>query len=106
MLNFLAKTENLRNAGSEPPNYNRGKAVKKKQREIAIRNFQILINYLDISPDISPIPIGSRAIANKAETNKKWTRVNPQWKGGQLGYPNGPVPKLNSRVKTNFPCWN
>ena len=40
MLNFLATTENLRNEKSEPPSYNRGKVVK-KQREIAIRNFQI-----------------------------------------------------------------
>ena len=40
MLKFLAKTENLRNITSEKMNYNRGKVVK-KQREIAIHNFQI-----------------------------------------------------------------
>ena len=28
MLNFLAKTENIRNTGSERPNCNRGKVVK------------------------------------------------------------------------------
>ena len=44
MLNFLAKTENLRNKRSERPNYNRGKVVKIKQREIAIRNFRHLSN--------------------------------------------------------------
>ena len=43
-LNFLGKTENLRNARSERPNYNRGKVVKIKQREIAIRNFRHLSN--------------------------------------------------------------
>ena len=29
MLNFLATTENLKKARSEPPNYNRGKVVEK-----------------------------------------------------------------------------
>ena len=29
MLNFLATTENLKNARSEQPNYNRGKVVEK-----------------------------------------------------------------------------
>ena len=29
MLNFCATTENFRNARSKPPNYNRGKVVKK-----------------------------------------------------------------------------
>ena len=29
MLNFLATTENLRKIGSEQPNYNRGKVIKK-----------------------------------------------------------------------------
>ena len=29
MLNFLATTENLTNARSEQPNYNRGKVVEK-----------------------------------------------------------------------------
>ena len=41
MLNFLAKTENLRNTRLEPPNYNRGKIMKKSSGEIAIRIFQI-----------------------------------------------------------------
>ena len=41
MLNFLATTANLRNARSEQSNDNRGKVVEKKQREIAIRNFQV-----------------------------------------------------------------
>ena len=48
MLIFLAKTKNLRNTRSEHPIYNRGKVLEKaagkylkKQREIAIRNFQI-----------------------------------------------------------------
>ena len=40
MLNFLATTENIRKIRPEHPIYNRGK-VPKKQREIAIRNFQI-----------------------------------------------------------------
>ena len=40
MLNFLATNENLRNIKSEQPNYNNGRVIK-KQREIAIRNFQI-----------------------------------------------------------------
>ena len=39
-LNFLATTENIRKIRSEHSIYNRGK-VPKKQREIAIRNFQI-----------------------------------------------------------------
>ena len=29
MLNFLAKTENIRNTRSEQPNYNRGKVLEK-----------------------------------------------------------------------------
>ena len=41
MLNFLAKTENLRKTRSEQPNDNRRKSGKKKQREISIRSFQI-----------------------------------------------------------------
>ena len=40
MLKFLATTEILRDIRSEEMNYNRGKVVK-KQREIAIHNFQI-----------------------------------------------------------------
>ena len=35
MLNFLAITENLRNAKrSEQPNYNRGKVVEKSSRKL------------------------------------------------------------------------
>ena len=40
MLNILATTENIRKIRSEHPTYNRGK-VPKKQRKMAIRNFQI-----------------------------------------------------------------
>ena len=102
MLNFLAKTENLRNARSELPNYNRGKVVKKAAGKLlfAISRYKSNTTRAVLSW------IGSKAIANKADTNKKSNRVNPQWKGGQLGYPNGPVPKLNYWVKTHFPCWN
>ena len=36
MLNFLAKTENLRKAKSEPPNYSRGKVVKKSSGKLLL----------------------------------------------------------------------
>ena len=41
MLKFLARTENLRNRRSEQPIYIRGKVLERKQRKIAIRDFQI-----------------------------------------------------------------
>ena len=41
MLNFLAKTENLRKTRSEQPKIQSRESSGKKQREIAIRNFQI-----------------------------------------------------------------
>ena len=42
MLNLLAKTENLRNARSEPASEIQSReSSEKKQREITIRNFQI-----------------------------------------------------------------
>ena len=61
MLNFLATTKNIRKIISEHPIYNRGK-VPKKQREIAIRNFQIR-NKTRVEP---PYPeIGKEAIAKE-----------------------------------------
>ena len=50
--------------------------------------------------------IGERVITKEEYIYSILTRVNPEWKGGQLGHPNGPIPKLDSRVKTYFPCWN
>ena len=41
MLNFLARTENLRNREQKNRFTIAGKYLKKKQQEIAIRNFQI-----------------------------------------------------------------
>ena len=61
MLNFLATTKNIRKIISEHPIYNRGK-VPKKQREIAIRNFQIR-NKTRVEP---PYPeIGKETIAKE-----------------------------------------
>ena len=40
MLNFLAKTENLRNPRSEPPNYNRGKVVEKSSGKLLFAIFR------------------------------------------------------------------
>ena len=50
--------------------------------------------------------IGEGVITKEEYIHSSGTRVNPQWKGGQLGYPNGPIPKLISQVKTQFLCWN
>ena len=62
MLNFLATTENIRKIRSEHQIYNRGKVPKKKQREIAIRNFQIR-NKTRVEPSYPEI--GKEAIAKE-----------------------------------------
>ena len=99
MLNFLATTENVRKIRSEHPSYNRGK-VPKKQREIAIRNFQIR-NKTRVEPSYPEI--GEETIAKEDHGYSSRTRVNPQWKGGQLGCPNGSDQNFITRVKTCFP---
>ena len=61
MLKCLATTEIIRKIRSEHPIYNRGK-VPKKQREIAIRNFQIQ-NKTRVEPSYPEI--GEETIAKK-----------------------------------------
>ena len=44
-----------------------------------------------------------RTIANQENTNKKWTRVNLRWKGGQPESSNSPTSKFDSQVKPHYP---
>ena len=76
MLNFLAKTENLRSRRSEHPNYNRLK-VPKKAAEITRR----------VEPSYPEI--GRETTVEEEYNYSNRTRLNPHWKGGQLGCPNG-----------------
>ena len=66
MLNFIATTESIRKIRSEHPIYNREK-VPKKQREIAIRNFQIRIK-TRVEPSYPEI--GKKTIAKKIMINR------------------------------------
>ena len=98
MLNFLAKTENLRNTRSEPPNYNRGKVVEKSYLQFPdINHTRVELSYPEI---------GDKRITKEEHTYSKCTRVNLRWKGGQPKCPNGPTQNFNSQVKTHFLSWN
>ena len=44
MLNFLEKTENLKNTRSEQPNYNRGKIVEKSSGKLLLAIFRYKSN--------------------------------------------------------------
>ena len=44
MLNFLAKTENLRKTRSEQPNYNRGKVFEKSSGKLLFAIFRYKSN--------------------------------------------------------------
>ena len=103
MLNFLATTENLRNARSEQPNFNRGKLIKKSSRKLlfAISRYK---NHTRV--ELSYPEIGDRTITKQENNDSTWTRVNLRWKGGQPKSPNGPTQNFSFQVKTNFLCWN
>ena len=102
MLNFLATTENLRNARSEQPNYNRGKEVEKA----AGNCYSQFPNINHTRVELSYPEIGNRTIAKEEYIFSKWTRVSLRWKGGQPKSPNGPTKNISSQVKTQFPYWN
>ena len=103
MLNFLATAENLRNARSEQPNYNRGKVVEKSSGKLlfAISRYK---NHTRV--ELSYPEIGDRTITKEEYIDSKWTRVNFRWKGGQPKSRNGPTQNFSFQVKTHFLCWN
>ena len=103
MLNFLATTNNLRNARSKQPNYNRGKVVEKSCGKLlfAISRYK---NHSRV--ELSYPEIGDRTTTKEEYIDSKWTRVNLRWKGGQPNSPNGPTQNFNSQVQTLFLCWN
>ena len=102
MLKFLATTENIRKIRPEQPIYNCGKVLKKA----AGNCYSQFPDLNQTRVELSYPEIGEEAITKEEHIHSRLNRVNPQRKGGQLGCPNGPVPKLNSRVKIYFPCWN
>ena len=99
MFNFHATTENLRNARSEHPNYNRGKVVEKSSGKLL---FKISRYKNHTRVELSYPEIGDRTIT--------LIRSGPEWtfgaKGGQPKSPNGPTQNFISQVKTHFLCWN
>ena len=103
MLNFLATTENLRNARGKQLNYNRGNVVKKSSGKLlfAISRYK---NHTRV--ELSYPKIGEGTIAKEEYISSKWTRVNLRWKSGQPKSPNGPTQNFSSQVKTHFLCWN
>ena len=101
MLNFLATTQNLRNARSEQPNYNRGKYIKKSSGKLL---FAISRYKNHTRAELSYPETGDRTITKEEYIDSKWTRVNLRWKGGQSKSPNGPSKNFSSQVKTHFLC--
>ena len=98
MLSFLVQIEN-RKQKSERPNLQLREITQEKQREIAIRNFQIK-NRTRV--ELSYPGIGREIIKRRENNDSEQTRVSLQWKGGQLECPNGSIKNSNSRARIYF----
>ena len=73
--------------------------TQEKQQEIAIGNFQIK-NRTRV--ELSYPEIRGEIIKRGENNYSEPTRVNLQWKGGQLECPNGSHENSNSRARTYF----
>ena len=93
MLNFLATTENLRNARGEQPNYNRGKVDEKSSGKSLFATSRYKHH---TRVELSYPEIRERTIAKEEYISSKWTRVNLRWKGGQPKSPNRPTQNFSS----------
>ena len=98
MLSFLVPTENTKWKIRTTEFTIAGKYLR-KQQEIAICNFQI---QNETRVELSYPEIGGEIIKRRENNYSKRTRVNLQWKVGQLECPNGSYKNSNSRVRTYF----
>ena len=71
----------------------------RKQQEIAIRNFPIQNN---TRVELSYPKIGGENTKRRENNYSKRTRVNLQWKGGQLDCLNGSNKNSDSRARVYF----